>query len=315
MTRVAVLDDFQGVALSMADWSPVRERAQVDVFGDHVAAPDELVGRLAAYDVVVLMRERTPLPAGVIERLPRLRLIVTTGRRNPAVDTAAARARGVTVCGTGSLATAPVELTWALILGLCRHLVVEDGNVRSGGWQTTVGRDVSGRTLGVVGLGRLGGQVASIGRAFGMRVLAWSEHLTAERAEEVGATAVPFDRLLAESDVVTIHQVLSDRTRGLVGARELSLMKSDALLVNTSRGPVVDTAALVAALHAGTLGGVGLDVFDEEPLPADDPLRTAPRTLLTPHLGYVTEDVYRLFFREVVEDIVAFLDGSPVRVV
>jgi phosphoglycerate dehydrogenase-like enzyme len=311
--KVAVLDDYQGVALSMADWSPVHERAEVEVFGDHVADPARLVERLEPFDAVVLMRERTPLPAEVIAGLPRLRLIVTTGARNASIDVAAARERGVVVSGTGSLGSAPAELTWALILGLCRHLVEEAGNVRAGGWQTTVGRDLAGRTLGVVGLGRIGAQVAGVGKAFGMEVLAWSANLTSERAAEVGVEAVAYDDLLARSDVVTIHQVLSERSRGLVGERELALMKPDALLVNTSRAPVVDTGALVRALEAGALGGAGLDVFDEEPLPVDDRLRSTPRLLLTPHIGYVTEGVYRRFFGEVVEDIVAFLEGTPVR--
>jgi phosphoglycerate dehydrogenase-like enzyme len=313
MTAVAVLDDYQGVALSMADWSEVRRRATVDVFRDHVADPAALVERLRPYPVVVLMRERTPLPAHVIDRLPALRLIVTTGRRNPSVDVAAARSRGIVVCGTGSLATAPGELTWALILGLCRHLVEEVGNVRSGGWQTTLGTDLAGRTLGVVGLGRIGSQVATVGRAFGMEVLAWSANLTAERAAAVGASAVPFEELLSRSDVVTVHQVLSDRTRGHVGDSELRLMKPTAFLVNTSRAAVVDTEAVVEALRDHRLAGAGLDVFDEEPLPADDPLRSVPGLLLTPHIGYVTEGVYRRFYAEVVEDILAFLDGTPLR--
>ena len=312
--RIAVLDDYQDVALAMADWAPVRARAEVVTFTDHVADQDALVERLEPYDAVVLMRERTPLPRSVIERLPKLRLVVTTGRRNASIDVEAARGRGVTVCATDSPASAPGELTWALILGLSRYLVPESVGMAAGGWQSTVGRDLAGRTLGVVGLGRIGGQVAAVGRAFGMRVLAWSAHLTAERAAEVGASAVPFDRLLSEADVVTVHQVLSDRTRGLIGRAELALMKSDALLVNTSRAAIVDTPALLDALRAGHLGGVGLDVFDQEPLPADHPLRRAPRTLLTPHLGYVTEGVYRTFFAGVVEDIVAFLDGDPVRV-
>ncbi len=311
--RIAVLDDYQGVALEMADWSPVLDRARVDVFRDHVAGEDALVERLAPYDGVVLMRERTPLPGRVVERLPRLRLVVTTGRRNAAVDVAAARSRGIVVCGTEGVASAPAELTWALVLGLARHLVEESAHLASGGWQASLGRDLAGRTLGVVGLGRIGTQVATVGLAFGMSVVAWSTNLTADRAAEAGVTSVPFDRLLRDSDVVSVHQVLSDRTRGLIGRRELALMKPDALLVNTSRAPIVDTEALVAALADGHLGGVGLDVFDEEPLPADHPLRTAPRTLLTPHLGYVTEGVYRTFFAGVVEDLVAYLDGTPVR--
>lgn len=309
--RIAVLDDYQQVALAMANWQPILERAEIDTFADHVSEADELVARLAPYDVVVVMRERTPLPAEVIEQLPRLRLLVTTGRKNQTIDVGAARARGIPVCGTRSLASAPVELTWALVLGLSRHLVTEAHGMHSGGWQTTVGTDLAGRTLGVVGLGRTGSAVARVGLAFGMRVIAWSTNLTEERAKDVGVDAVSFQTLLERSDVVTIHQVLSERTRGLVGARELGVMKPGALLVNTSRGPIVDTDALLAALEDDRLGGAGLDVYDEEPLPPHHPLRTAPRTLLTPHLGYVTEGVYRTFFGDVVEALAAFLDGRP----
>jgi phosphoglycerate dehydrogenase-like enzyme len=313
--RIAILDDYQGVALSLADWSVLEgDGVDIDVYTDHEAGPDALVRRLTPYDVVVLMRERTPFPAEVIRALPRLRLVVTTGRRNAAVDVEAARELGITVCGTDSLATAPAELTWALVLGLCRHLVAEDGAMRAGGWQTTLGRDLAGHTLGVVGLGRIGSQVARVGQAFGMDVLAWSRSLTPERAAEAGARSVDLDTLLAGSDVVTVHLVLAEGTRGLIGRRELARMRPDALLVNTSRAGVVDTEALLEALAEGRLGGVGLDVYDEEPLPAHHPLRTAPRTLLTPHLGYVTEDVYRTFFTGVVEDIAAFLRGTPIRV-
>lgn len=315
--RIAVLDDYQGVALSSADWTPVTDHPDspctVDVFRDHVSEVGALVERLSPYDAVVVMRERTPLPATVLSSLPRLRLVVTTGRRNPSIDVAAAASAGITVCGTESLATAPAELTWALVLGLARHLVAEATSVRDGGWQTTVGRDLAGHTLGVVGLGRIGGQVAGVARAFGMDVVAWSRSLTPERAGQVGARAASLDEVLSVSDVVSIHLVLSEETRGLVGERELALMRPDALLVNTSRGPVIDEPALLAALERGHLGGVGLDVFDEEPLPADHPLRTAPRTLLTPHLGYVTHDVYATFFTGVVEDVTAYLDGTPIR--
>jgi phosphoglycerate dehydrogenase-like enzyme len=315
--RIAVLDDYQGVALTSADWSAVTDHPRtpctVEVFRDHVSAPDALVVRLAPFDAVVVMRERTSLPADVLAALPRLRLVVTTGRRNPSIDVAAASAAGITVCGTESLATAPAELTWALVLGLARHLAPEATAVRDGGWQTTVGRDLSGHTLGLLGLGRIGSQVAAVGRAFGMDVIAWSRNLTPARAEAAGARAVTLDELLAASDVVSVHLPLAEGTRGLVGERELALMRPDALLVNTSRGPIVDERALLAALERGHLGGVGLDVFDEEPLPADHPLRTAPRTLLTPHLGYVTHDVYATFFGGVVEDLTAYLDGSPIR--
>jgi phosphoglycerate dehydrogenase-like enzyme len=311
--RAAVLDDYEGVALRVADWSPVLERVDVDVFSEHIDDEDELARRLAPYDIVVLMRERTPMPASLLERLPNLRLLASTGRKNASIDVAAARDRGITVCGTDSPSSAPGELTWALILGLARNLVVEAERMRRGGWQSSLGADLAGRTLGVIGLGRIGTQVAAVGNAFGMDVLAWSENLTVERAAEVGVRAVPLDRLLAEADVVTVHQVLSKRTRGLLGARELALMKPTSLLVNTSRAPIVDTVALLAALEEGRIGGAGLDVFDEEPLPADHPLRIAPRTLLTPHIGYVTEEVFRTYYQGVVEDITAFLDGSPIR--
>jgi phosphoglycerate dehydrogenase-like enzyme len=311
--RAAVLDDYEGVALRVADWSPVLERVDVDVFSEHIDDEDELARRLAPYDIVVLMRERTPMPASLLERLPNLRLLASTGRKNASIDVAAARDRGITVCGTDSPSSAPGELTWALILGLARNLVVEAERMRRGGWQSSLGADLAGRTLGVIGLGRIGTQVAAVGNAFGMDVLAWSENLTVERAAEVGVRAVPLDRLLAEADVVTVHQVLSKRTRGLLGARELALMKPTSLLVNTSRAPIVDTMALLAALEEGRIGGAGLDVFDEEPLPADHPLRIAPRTLLTPHIGYVTEEVFRTYYQGVVEDITAFLDGSPIR--
>jgi phosphoglycerate dehydrogenase-like enzyme len=310
---VAVLDDYQGVALEMADWSRVLSRAEVQAFSDHVSDPSTLRSRLAPFDVVVLMRERTPLPAEVIERLPNLKLIVTTGRRNPVIDVEAARRRGIPVCNTTSPAGSTSELTWALILALSRHLVAEVANVRGGGWQTTLGRDLAGRTLGVLGLGRIGTQVAAVGRAFGMNVVGWSRSLTAERAAEVGATSVGFDDVLRAADIVTIHLVLSDTTLGLVGRRELSLMKPGALLINTSRGPIVDTPALVDALDTGRLAGAGLDVYDEEPLPRDHPLRSTPRALVTPHIGYVTEGVYRVFFTEAVENIEAFLAGRPIR--
>ncbi|MGN6576090.1 MAG: D-2-hydroxyacid dehydrogenase family protein [Nocardioides sp.] len=297
----------------MADWSSVRRLGEVDRFTDHVTDPEGLVERLMPYDVVVLMRERTPFPAAVIDRLPGLRLVVTTGRKNPSIDIDAARRRGIVVCGTQSLATAPGELTWALILAWSRHLVCEVANVRAGRWQSTVGRDLAGRTLGVVGLGRIGGQVATVGRAFGMEVVAWSQNLTQDRAAEVGARVVPLDALLVTSDVVTVHQVLSDRTRGLIGTPQLARMKSDALLVNTSRAPIVDVDAIVSALREGRLGGAALDVFEDEPLADTDPLRTTPGLLLTPHLGYVTEAVYRRFFSGVVEDILAFAAGVPIR--
>jgi phosphoglycerate dehydrogenase-like enzyme len=310
-----VLDDYQGVALTMADWSRVQAVAEVEVFRDHLGDLDALAERLAPFDVLVLMRERTPLPAQLSERLPRLRLVVTTGRRNASIDVEALRARGVPVCSTESIATSTPELTWALILGLSRHLVCSVTDVRQGRWQTSIGSDLAGRTLGIVGLGRIGAKVARVGTAFGMDVLGWGRHLTAERAAESGAAAAPLDDVLRSADIVTIHVVLSAETRGLVGARELALMKPGSLLVNTSRGPVVDTPALVAALESGHLGGAAVDVFDSEPLPADHPLRSTPRLLATPHIGYVTDNGYRVFYGQAVENIEAFLRGAPIRVI
>jgi len=312
--KIAVLDDYQGVALELADWSRIHERAEVDVFREPAAAQGDLIRRLHPYDAVVLMRERTPMPAAVIEQLPQLRLIVSTGRKNAALDVQAAHLRGIVVCTTSSSpAGSTMEHTWALVLGLARHLVSEAENLRAGRWQTTVGRDLRGRTLGILGLGRIGAEVATVARAFDMVVLAWSRSLNDERAAAAGARRVGFEELLADSDVVTVHLPLVAETRGLLGARELGLMKPGALLVNTSRGPIVDTAALVAALESGHLGGAGVDVFDEEPLPADHPLRGAPNLLATPHLGYVTEDVLGQFYREAVEDIEAYLGGAPIR--
>jgi phosphoglycerate dehydrogenase-like enzyme len=314
MHRIAVLDDYQSVAGRFADWSRLPEPVDVVQFSDHLDDEDALAARLRPFDVVVAMRERTPFPRSLLQRLPNLRLLVTTGARNASIDVAAATERGITVCGTASHASGPVELTWALVLAVARHLPQEDAAVRAGGWQQTVGTDLAGATLGVLGLGRLGTQVARIGQAFGMDVVAWSQNLTDERAAEVGARRVEQDDLFATADVVTVHLVLSDRTRGLVGKKELDRMKPTAILINTSRGPIVDEAALVDALHDGAIRGAGLDVFDREPLPQDHPLRSAPRTVLTPHLGYVTETTYAVFFREVVDDVAAWIAGDPVRV-
>ena len=313
--RVVVLDDYQRVALTSADWGPVTDIAVVDVHSDHDPDPERLVARLAPYDVVVLMRERTPLPRAVIEALPTLRLIVTTGRANAAIDLDAARRQGITVCGTESLASAPAELTWALVLGLARHLPTEIDNLRSGRWQSTVGVGMDGRSLGVVGLGRIGSRVARVGVALGMEVVAWSRHLTDERARTVGASAVDLDALLSGSDVVTLHLPLTPVTRGLIDADRIALMKPTALLVNTARAGLLDLDAAVRAVSEGRLAGLGLDVFEQEPLAADDPLRSTPGVLTTPHLGFVADDVYALFFRQVVEDIIAFTAGSPVRVI
>ena len=324
--RVAILDDYQQVALASADWSAVRQLAEIDVFAQHIARTEALVSALVPYDVIVAMRERTAFDADRLARLPRLRLLVTTGMANASIDVAAAAARGVTVCGTGGLGSPTAELTWGLILGLLRHIPEEDQRLKmagraggaalgaGGGWQQTVGTGLEGKRLGVVGLGNLGRRVAEIGRAFGMDVVAWSQNLDPDRAQEVQVKPVGKEDLFASSDVVTVHYKLSPRSVGLVGAAELALMKPSGYLVNTSRGPLVDTAALLAALRSGGIAGAALDVFDEEPLPLSSPLRTAPNVLLTPHLGYVTEETYRVFYGEAAEDIVAFAAGAPVRV-
>ena len=315
MHRIAVLDDYQAAAATYTDWSRLPVPADVVEFHDYVADEDALVARLAPFDIVVAMRERTPFPRSVLERLPTLRLLVTTGARNASIDVQAAVEHGITVCGTGAHPSGPVELTWALILAVARHLPQEDAAMRAGAWQQTVGTDLAGARLGVVGLGRLGEKVARIGQAFGMDVAAWSQNLSDERAEEVGARRVEKDELLATADVVTIHLQLSDRTRGLIGRSELERMKAGAILINTSRGPIVDEVALLDALRAGTLVGAGLDVFDQEPLSADHPLRQERRAVLTPHLGYVTEKTYEVFYRDAVEDVAAFLSGAPLRLV
>ncbi len=314
-TRIAILDDFQNVALEVADWSAVAERAEITVFNDHLADPDAVAERLRDFDIVVIMRERTPFPAALIDSLPNLRLLVTTGMRNLSVDLDAATARGVIVSGTGSVGYTPAELTWALILALMRNIPREDRATREGRWQTALGRAINGRVLGVIGLGKIGARVAAVGKAFEMDVIAWSQNLTGERCAEVGVRlAASFEELLTTGDVITIHTVLSDRTRGLIGADELAKMKPTAYLVNTSRGPIIEEAALITALKDGTIAGAGLDVYDVEPLPLDHPLRNFENTVITPHLGYVTDDNYRLYFGHAVEDIGAYLDGGPVRV-
>ena len=314
MARVALLDDYQGVALSMADWKSLPKDTEVVAFPDHLADERALAARLADFDIVMAMRERTPFPRTLLERLPKLKLLITAGMRNASIDMKAAAERGVLVCGTAGLPYPTAELAWGLILGLMRRIPSEDRATREGRWQTSLGLGLNGKTLGVLGLGTLGSRVARVGRAFEMEVLAWSQNLTAERAAEVGATVVPKDELLARSDIVSIHLVLGERTRGLIGARELGLMKRTAYLVNTSRGPIVDEAALVPALREGTIAGAGLDVFGTEPLPLDHPFRSLPNTVIAPHLGYVTEETYRIFYGHAMEDIQAFLRGEPVRV-
>ncbi|MDI3404805.1 D-2-hydroxyacid dehydrogenase family protein [Streptomyces cavernicola] len=314
--RCAVLDDYQGVALTTADWSPLAEDLDLHVVRRYLGDEDAVVAEIADCEIVVIMRERTPFPASLLARLPRLRLLITSGMRNASVDLEAAARHGVTVCGTPSNSEPPAELTWALILGLARHVLPEGGALRDGGpWQSTLGADLYGRRLGVVGLGRIGARVARVGRAFGMDVTAWSQNLTAERAaaEDV-ELADSLEHLLSRSDFVSLHVQLGDRTRGLIGEPELRLMRRGAYLVNTSRAALVDQDALVRALHEGWIAGAGADVFDQEPLPADHPLRTAPNFLGLPHLGYVTRRNYEGYFQGTVEDIAAFLAGEPIRV-
>jgi phosphoglycerate dehydrogenase-like enzyme len=313
--RIGVLDDYQSVAATFTDWSQLPEHAEVVEFHDFVGDPDALVARLLPFDVIVAMRERTPFPRDVLTRLPNLRLLVTTGMRNKSIDVEAATELGITVCGTGAQATATVELTWALILATLRHIPQEDASIRAGGWQQTIGGDLAGSTLGVIGLGRIGSQVARIAAAFGMDVVAWSQNLTDERAAEVGARRVEKDELFATADVVTVHLLWSKRTRGLIGADDFALMKHTAVFVNTSRGPIVEEAALIAALREGTISGAGIDVYDQEPLPRDHPLRDLRRAVLTPHLGYVTRGSYDVYYREAVEDVAAYLAGAPIRVI
>lgn len=313
-TRVTVLDDYQDAARRFGPWDRLGDGVELTVLRQHLDDDDALVAALAGAEVVVVMRERTPFPRSRLERLPDLRLLVTTGSVNSAVDVAAAGERGVTVCGTRITQPPTAELTWALVLAVTRRICAEDAAVRAGGWQHTIGPELDGRTLGVLGLGRLGSRVAGYGRAFGMRVLGWSQRLDPAHARSLGVQPVSRDELLARSDVVTVHLRLSERTRGLIGARELALMRPDGYLVNTSRGPIVDEAALVDALRSGRIAGAGLDVFDVEPLPVGHPLRSTPNTVLTPHLGYVATDNYTLFFTDVVQDVAAWLAGDPVRV-
>ena len=315
MMRVAILDDYQGVALALADWQSLHPQAQMQAFADHLDGLDALAQRLHTFEGIVTMRERTPFPRALLDRLPNLRLLVTAGMRNAAIDIAAAAERNVLVCGTEMLPYPTAELAWGLILALCRHIPREDRAVREGRWQTTLGIGLKGKTLGLLGLGRLGSQVARVGKAFGMETIAWSQNLTAERAAEAGAALVSKAELFARADIVSIHLVLSPRSRELVGEAELARMKPTAFLVNTSRGPIVDEAALLAALRAKRIAGAGLDVFEPEPLPRDHPVLKLDNVVITPHLGYVTEEGYRLAYGQAVEDIRGFLEDKPVRVI
>jgi phosphoglycerate dehydrogenase-like enzyme len=307
--RVAVLDDYQNAALTIADWSVLDTRATVTVFNDHLTDTDDIVARLQPFDVVCIMRERTPMTRAVIERLPRLRLIASTGPRNASIDLKAATEHGVEIAHTGYSSTPTIELTWALILASARNLVAENVSLREGGWQRFVGDDLSGRTLGVLGLGNIGSEVARIGQAFGMNVIAWSHHLTPDRASQAGAVLVTKDELFQRADIITIHLVLSNRTRGLVAKRELELMKPTARLVNTSRGPIIVETDLLQALESNTIAGAAIDVFDREPLASDHPFRRLPKLLATPHIGFVSRDLYRRFYGDTINNILRWLDG------
>jgi phosphoglycerate dehydrogenase-like enzyme len=311
--KLAILDDYQNVALSFGDWD--RLDADIEVFTEPFADADEVVERLAAFDVLVAMRERTRFPAELLARLTSLKLLVSTGARNAAIDVAAARKLGIVVCGTNYIGHPTAELTWALILAAARDLPAQVRSIREGGWQVGVGTGLHGKTLGLLGLGRLGAAVAKIGQAFGMEAIAWSQNLTADKAAGHGVTAVSKEHLFGRADVLSIHLVLSDRSRGLVGAAELAMMKSTAILVNTSRGPIVDEDALLDALRRKQIGCAAIDVYDVEPLPVDHRMRALDNAILTPHIGYVTREVYEIFYRDAVEDIAAFIAGSPVRVI
>jgi phosphoglycerate dehydrogenase-like enzyme len=307
MIRIAILDDYQNVALEMADWSPLAGRADITVFNDHLSNLDEIVDRLLPFDVVCLMRERTPLPRAVIERLPRLKLIASTGTRNAAIDMDAAAERGIVVAHTGYDGRSTVEMTWALILACVRQVALENAHLRAGGWQRTLGDGLHGKTLGVLGLGNIGSEVARIGLAFGMDVIAWSQNLTPDKAHACGVRLASKDELFRNADILTIHLVLSQRTKGLVGAAELRAMKPSARLINTSRGPIVDEPALIEVLRERRIAGAALDVFDIEPLPTNHPFRSLDNVLSTPHIGYVARDLYRTFYGDTVKNITRWL--------
>jgi phosphoglycerate dehydrogenase-like enzyme len=296
----------------MADWSALRSRASIEVFSDSISNPDDLVARLLPFDVICVMRERTPLPRGIIERLPQLKLIVSTGPKNSSIAIDAAEERGIVVKNTRGSLTAPIELTWALIMASARNLTLEAASLRAGGWQQGLGHELKGKTLGVLGLGRIGGKIARIAQAFEMKVITWSDRTTEQQAAEVGATLVPKEQFFAQADILTIHLVLVDATRGLVGANELAQMKPTSWLVNTSRGPIVDEVALVQALKEKRLAGAALDVFNVEPLPEDHPFRTLDNVLATPHLGYVSREQYEGYYSDTVQNIATWLD-EPAR--
>jgi phosphoglycerate dehydrogenase-like enzyme len=305
--KIAILDDYQNVAAQCADWSQLAASAELTFFNDHLSDVDALVSRLEPFDIVCVMRERTPLTADVIGRLPALKLIASTGPRNASIDINAARARGIEIVNTGYNSYPTIELTWGLILASARHIVTEAQGMRAGMWQKTLGLGLHGKTLGILGLGRVGAGVARVGLAFGMKVIAWSQNLTSDKASENGVTLATKEELFRTSDIVSVHVILSGRTRGLVGKSELDLMKSSALLINTSRGPIVDESALLDALRAKLIAGAGIDVFDREPLPPEHPFRSLPNVLATPHIGYVADDLYRTFYQDTVSNIVSWI--------
>ncbi|MGB0576828.1 MAG: D-2-hydroxyacid dehydrogenase family protein [Alphaproteobacteria bacterium] len=309
--RVAILDDYQNTALASADWSSVSSQAEIEVFNDHIHDEDAVAARLQDFEIICAMRERTPFPRSLIEKLPNLKLIISSGMRNRGIDVDAAKDNNVIVCGTKSVGKPTAELAWGLILGLARKIPAEDSNVKAGGWQQTVGEGLIGKTLGIAGLGNLGGRMAQIGKAFDMNVIAWSQNLTQERCDEFGVQLVSKDELMAQSDYLTIHLILSDRTRGVISVDDLSRMKSTAYIINTARGPIIDEDALVTALQNKEIAGAGIDVFSVEPLPADHPFRSLQNTIITPHLGYVEADNYGAYFSGYVEAIDAFLKGEP----
>ena len=314
MIRLALLDDYQQVALRFADWDGLSPDCTVTVFHDHLTDESSIAERLQEFDAVMALRERTPFPRSLLSRLPNLKLIASAGMRNAAIDLEAATELGIVVCGTEGSSRATMELTWALILGLLRQVPQEHQATRGGSWQQTLGIGLDGKTIGIIGLGNIGSQMAEVARAFHMNILAWSQNLTREHAEANGAALVGKDELLRRSDIVTIHTRLSGRTRGLLGARELGLMKPSAYLINTSRGPIVDEDSLIGALRAGAISGAGLDTFDREPLPENHPLLSLDNVLLTPHLGYVTQETYRTFYGQTLENVRSFIDGDPLRV-
>ncbi len=312
--RIAILDDYFNAALDLADWSALDGKAEITVFTEFLESEDTVANTLADFEIIVGMRERTRFPASLIERLPKLKLLITTGMRNLSFDMDAAHKHGVTVCGTGGLGSPTSELAVGMMIGLMRDIPGQSRSMQTGGWQTRAGVDLQGRTLGLLGLGKLGGAVAAVGNAFGMNVIAWSQNLTDDRAAECNATRVEKDALFTESDVISIHLILSDRSRGLVGERELGLMKPTSYIVNTSRGPIIDEDALLKSLQAKTIAGAAIDVYGTEPFPADHPMRKLDNVLLTPHIGYVTRDNFAKMYQDAAEDVLAFLSNDPLRV-